>query len=196
MQRLNRSRFLGLLCLGIFIYFLVFTESGSSTSEFRTNTEAGLARKQQREQELPLRGHLSDEDLTRKTNEELRGILSGQSKDGAAGDAEDDSVGRESRNLEQDSSPVVGQEPLLKDQIVDSTRTSQDDEDVGVADPEIMRKPKSPGEKEKALKVDAEDDDTETGGDPVKDFAREKLLEYLKNPGMLLVSHSDVPADY
>lgn len=191
MQRFNRSRFLGLLCLGIFIYFLVFTESGSSTSDFRANTEAGLARKQQREQELPLRGHLSDEDLTRKTNEELRGILSGQSKDNIAKDVDDNPLGRESRNSRQDTLPVNDQESILSDQKTDSVGTSQDAGDISFTDRKTSQKPKSPEavDKEKALKADAEDNDTETAGDPVKDFAREKLSEYLKNPSRSLVLH-------
>lgn len=188
MFRLNRSRLLGIFCVVVLLYFLVFTDSGSSASEFRANTEAGLARKQQREQELPLRGHLSDEDLTKKTNDELQGILSSQSKEKMGTDPDGNTLGRQ---YQDSTHNMLSKEDLSKDAsisedaAVDGNKMTHAVEDVTVAGRKTMQKPKYPKEDEKSLKADAEDKETEGEADPGMAFAREKLTEYLKNPGRL-----------
>ncbi|KAK5073936.1 hypothetical protein LTR64_006924 [Lithohypha guttulata] len=199
MLRINRSRLVGLLCLTLFVYFLVFTESGSSAGEFRANTEAGLARKQQREQELPLRGHLSDEDLTKKTNDELQGILSSQSKEQPAKDTDGNSAGSTYREPQHNKPSVedvakqgwTREEPGAWKKTMNEQLPNQEAEDASAAGQKAIQKPKS-NAPDTTSKAHAEDDEVETGGDPGKDFARVKLMEYLKNP-VVIFSKSYCP---
>lgn len=194
MLRLNRSRLIGIFCVLIFVYFLVFTDSGSSGSEFRANTEAGLLRKQQREQDLPLRGHLSDEDLTKKTNNELQAILAGQSKEPIGTDEDGKPLGRVIQEPEHDramrekeGSPR--EEPQKQKEINTNTNTDKNTVDSPPKDKPKYPRPVDP---EKASKKEDEEDEAGSGSDPGKDFAREKLMEYLKNP-VVIFSKSYCP---
>lgn len=195
MLRINRSRFIGIACLVIFIYFLVFTDTGSS-NDFRTSTEASLARIRSKQNQLPLRGDLSDEDLTKKTYEELQDILESQSKDTTTKDEDGSSQGRSGRDSVPNT-PVEEPDEKSKEHAerlthnVKDTKISEAEEDPVAASRKAMQKPKYPivDGTEKPLghgglsKADAEDKDVETSADPGKDFAREKLTAYLKNPG-------------
>lgn len=192
MLRINRSRFIGILCVALLIYVFLFTDSGSATSGFRANTEAGIARKAASQLDLPLRGKLSDEDLTKKTNQELQGILdASQSKERFNKDG--------SYREPQHGKPVAPSEERFKEDGTYKGKISKEDpvreepgawkqvkqeveqEAQAVAGKLKVPKPKYPKDGQKAM--ESEDDGTETGGDPGKDFAREKLSEYLKNPG-------------
>jgi len=200
MIRLNRSRFLGIACLTIFIYFLLFTDSGTSSSEFRANTETGLARKRQREQELPLRGHLSDEDLTKKTHDELQGILNSQSREGVKKDEHGDTVGRVSREPQHDAPTrdhlrkegMTRQDPPGHNRAGESGQQKMDHDVEGAEDAEVPQrkttyKSKDTAvrtEKEKALNNDVSDAEAESEEDPGKAFVTKRLDEYLKSPGM------------
>jgi len=118
MLRLNRSRVVGVVCLVLFIYFLVFTDSGSSGRDFRAITEAGLAKKKHTQHDLPLRGDLSDADLTKKTNDELQGILSSKDKDNLSTDDAKSSKGKESKEFENHAPAKAD---LEKEDICDCT---------------------------------------------------------------------------
>lgn len=207
MLRINRSRFLGIVCVCIFIYFIAFTDSGSSGSDFRLNTEAGLLRKQQREQDLPLRGHLSDEDLTKKTNEELQGILESQSKEKMGTDEDGKPLGRVYREPEHDLSfkekeGYSREEPKKQKQFGPSSTKPPKAESTDTPSRDLKPKPKpkypKPVDSEKTLKADENDDDGReaddagSGSDPGMDFAREKLMGYLKNP-VVIFSKSYCP---
>jgi len=199
MLRLNRSRFLGIVCLAVFIYFLVFTDSGSSSSAFRANTEEGLARKWQREKSLPLRGHLSDEDLTKKTHDELQGILNSPSREGVKKDQNGNPVGREYREPKHDAPSqadlarqgMTREEPGRHGRVGEGEQQKMSHEEYLVKDPygserKATYESKDTAvrtEKEKASKADAADVDTENAEDPGKVFVAEKLEVYLKNPG-------------
>lgn len=188
MLRINRSRFFGIFCLTVFIYFLLFTDSGSSSSsDFRTSTEAGLARIRAKQNQLPLRGDLSDEDLTKKTYEELRGILASQSKETLKKDEEGNSIGRDSRQ------EVFGDTPEEPRRISENTgrRTHavKESKEVDGEDPlaegsRVIERPKYPisGDSEKNLQSNGQGSEADSG-DTAKDDVREKLAEYLKNPG-------------
>lgn len=163
MLRINRSRFIGIACLTIFIYFLVFTDSGSTTtSEFRTSTEASLARIRSKHNQLPLRGDLSDEDLTRKTYQELQGILESQKE--------------KAQKMTHD---------------VKDSKVPEAEEDPVAASRKAQQKPKYPiadgAEKilghDKSSKSDADEEGVKSPEEFGKDFAREKLMDYLKYPG-------------
>lgn len=159
----------------------MFTESGTTNSNFRANTEAGLSRKQQREQDLPLRGHLSDEDLTKKTNDELQSILSSQSRESMGKDTNGNNVGRIDREpvhdkFTREKEGSSREEPRKQKELVSPQTPDATNKDV-----QTPKYPKT-GDVEKP---DAKDVETESGGDPGMDFAREKLMEYLKNPGKL-----------
>lgn len=189
MIRLNRSRFLGIVCLTIFIYFLLFTDSGTSSSEFRANTEAGLARKRQREQELPLRGHLSDEDLTRKTHEELQGILNSPSREGVKKDEHGNTVGRTERIPQHETPSHDGskKEDISGDNLSAQQKINHDVE--GAADANVPQRKTTYKSKDSAVRTEKEqilssDEEAEREEDPGKAFVMKRLEEYLKNPGM------------
>jgi len=202
MIRLNRSRFLGIVCLTLFIYFILFTDSGSSATEFRANTEAGLARKRQREQDLPLRGHLSDEDLTKKTQDELQGILNSPSREGVRKDEHGNIIGRIYRephhdaptraDLERDG--MSREEPIRRNKAGESEPQKMVHDVEGVEDTDVPTrkstyKSKNSAvrtEKEKILNSDGSEAEPEAENvkDPGRAFVIEKLEEYLKSPGM------------
>lgn len=204
MLRINRSRFVGLLCLAILIYVFLFTDSDSATSGFRANTEAGMARKASSQLDLPLRGRLSDEDLTKKTNEELQGILDASqskekfNKDGSYREPQHGRpVAPSEERFREDGTyrGKISKEELQKEGQTREEpgawkKVKQEVEEEAQAVAEVVSgKVKVPGEKPKypteQKALEGEDDGTETGGGPGKDFAREKLSEYLKNPGKL-----------
>lgn len=167
MLRLNRSRAIGIACLVIFIYFLIFTDSGSTTtSDFRTSTEDSLARIRSKTKQLPLRGDLSDEDLTKKTYEELQGILESQKEKNS------DHTQKMTHDVKNAKVPEAEEDPVA-------------------ASRKLQQQPKYPiangAEKvvghDKTSKGDAEDKEVKSGEEYGKDFAREKLMDYLKYPG-------------
>lgn len=195
MLRINRSRFIGIACLTLFIYFLVFTDTGSTTSsDFRTSTEAGLA-KARSKHNLPLRGDLSDEALTKKTYEELQGILNSQSKDGMKKDADGNNVGR---NGKERTSTEVQKDVKEKNEKnagkpvheVKTTKVSKEEEDPVAASRKAMQQTELPvkvdlqktSSRGKSSKDDSADSD-ENEKDYGKEFTREKLTEYLRHPG-------------
>lgn len=205
MIRLNRSRFLGIVCLVTFIYFLLFTDSGSSSSEFRANTEAGLARKGQREQNLPLRGHLSDEDLTKKTHDELQGILNSPSREGVKKDEYGKPVGRVYREPQHNAPTredltrggMTREEPTRHKGAGEHGQQKMSHEEFLVAEDsdEAERKTTHKSteaaarpEKENPSKASADDADVESAEDPGEAFVTKKLEEYLKSPGKETVS--------
>lgn len=205
MIRLNRSRFLGIVCLVTFIYFLLFTDSGSSSSEFRANTEAGLARKQQRERNLPLRGHLSDEDLTKKTHDELQGILNSPSREGVKKDEYGKPVGRVYREPQHDAPThedlarggMTREEPARHNGAGQREQQKMSHEESLVAeDPGAAERKTTHGstgaaprpERKNPSKAGAGDADIDSAEDPGDAFVTKKLEEYLKSPGRETVS--------
>ncbi|KAK5092315.1 hypothetical protein LTR70_005591 [Exophiala xenobiotica] len=209
MIRLNRSRFLGIVCLVTFIYFLLFTDSGSSSSEFRANTEAGLARKQQRERNLPLRGHLSDEDLTKKTHDELQGILNSPSREGVKKDEYGKPVGRVYREPQHDAPThedlarggMTREEPARhngagqREQQKMSHEGSLVAEDPGAAERKTTYRSTEAAprpERKNPSKAGAGDADIGSAEDPGDAFVTKKLEEYLKSP-VVIFSKSYCP---
>lgn len=202
MIRLNRSRLIGIICLVTFIYFLMFTDSGSSSSEFRANTEAGLAQKRHREQDLPLRGHLSDEDLTKKTQDELHGILNSPSREGVKKDQYGNPVGRVLREPEHRAPTVedlsrqgmTREDPDKHKRVGESAQQKMSHEEFLVAensDRETAHKPADAAvrpKKENPSKAGVADDDVEGVEDPGEAFVTKKFEEYLQNPGREAVS--------
>lgn len=191
MLRINRSRFIGIACLVIFIYFLVFTDSGSSTSnDFRTSTEASLARIRSKHNQLPLRGDLSDEDLTRKTYQELQEILDSQSRKEAGQSGSDHSKDDSMENSREHAQKMTHDVKDMKaseaeeDPVAASRKAQQQQPKNGIVD--ITDKISG---HDKMNKADAEDNDVESGKDYGKDFAREKLMDYLKYPGKSRTIH-------
>lgn len=184
MLRINRSRAIGIVCLLVFIYFLAFTDTGSTTSsDFRTSTEASLARIRSKTNQLPLRGDLSDEDLTKKTYEQLQEILE-KTKETAK-------VGADS--IAGSADKVKDRAQKMTHEVKDAKLSEADEDPVAASRKAQQQAPKYPitdgAEKllghEKLSKTDAEDKDVESGKDYGKDFAREKLMDYLKYPGEL-----------
>jgi len=173
-----------LLILSVFCYF-VFYDNSASAQSFRTSTEAGLARargqKTHHDTKTPLQENLSDEDQTKKANEKLQSILeSTKNRENAKSSGEE---------LKEKISDKLGNLPGTE-------KLQHDVEDISVAGRKKMPNPNSPkatDEKESIMKTDAKTDvktkdkaeekDTTEEVDPAKDFAREKLMEYLKNPG-------------
>lgn len=206
MIRLNRSRFLGIVCLTIFIYFLVFTDSGSSSTQFRANTEAGLARRRQREQDLPLRGHLSDEDLTKKTHDELQGILNSPSREGVKHDELGNNIGRVYREPQHDAPTRADLERqgMTREDPIRHYKTGEDEqqkprpEAASVEAADLLQSKATSNfkdsavrtGKEKAMKADLGDNDVESAEDPGRALVIEKLDEYLKSPGKSLLMQS------
>lgn len=180
MLRLNRTRAIGAVCMVIFFYYLIFTDSSSTTSTFRASTEAGLARERSKQQHYsPLRGDLSDQDLTAKTQRELDAILGEHlaSTDGSEhGSIEADVVkggdayletkhGRQTTRKGKVGSAdgVSKEEEKLFDSSSSDVDVDEDDETemVAVAGRKTMPKPKYPvhSDKEKTLQNDDDDDD-------------------------------------
>lgn len=175
MLRINRGKFIGLLCLTVFIYFIVFTDSGSSTSNFRANTEAGIAKKSAREKDLPLRGSLSDEDLTKKTNDELQGILNTQSQERLLRDRNGNPIGRgpqgqiiKSPSRADPAAPGASKEDSKKNPVAKGTTTSR-----AASSTKDITRTKS-GQKQAA--------DEEEPPVPSTNPVQKKLDEYLKSP--------------
>ena len=150
----------------VFVYFVVFTDSGSSASNFRANTEAGIARMRQREKDLPLRGSLSDEDLTKKTNDELQGILNGHSQERLGSGS-----GKASDNIPQVSSPKSPTKADSKKKpdvtLIKSSRVKQTSKAVVKS-------------KEDSMKANDDEDDSKDSSTP--NPVQEKLDDVLKSP--------------
>lgn len=171
MLRVNRNRALGVACLILFVYYLVFSNDGSSATDFRSTTEAGLARKHSKNSIL--RGDLSDQELTDQTRDKLEGILAAErTKDGATAQETSTTAGRTKEGSQDD-----------------------DTEDVSIAGRKTMQRPKNQDKDKPKYPVDEKplvnpdtaqsnsgNEQADSAEDPAKDMAREQLHEYLKKP--------------
>lgn len=156
---MRRSQALGLAFGIVLIYFLFFC--GSDT-DFRTSTEASLSRRRG-----VLRGDLSDEDLTAKTNRELQMILDKQKqlRDPSLAQDGDHNSWASSVSSSEDAISVAGRKTM----------------------PKPKEKPKYPisgganddsdGQSEEA---DVSGDETQKTEDESEDVARQELQSILK----------------
>jgi hypothetical protein len=158
----RRGQALGLVLGLVIVYFLFF--SGSDTTDFRRTTEASLSSRRG-----VLRGHLSDADLTARTNQELQEILDKQKS-------------------MFDPTPVQGDKQNSKSWA--SSISFDDDEDVSVAGrvsmPKSKEKPKYPVDGSgvtDAESVEGEEvavNKAQKAAEEGQDLAREELQGILK----------------
>lgn len=224
--RYNRKAILYILLVVVVFCYFVFYDSSASAQSFRTSTEAGLARvrnqKAHHDTKTPLQENLSDEDQTKKANEKLQSILDSKNKEKNLQDdyrepqhkvLSEAELEREFGMTRENPKPKGGEQkdkPQQRPASWPSTEKFQHDvEDVSVAGRKKMPDPKRPKvveEQGTSLKTSTDSNgktkekeaakDTTEQADPAKDFAREKLMEYLKNPGefthpLLLPANTD-----
>lgn len=196
--RYNRKAIIFAILSIFLICYLLLSDSSSSEQSFRTNTEIGLARarnqKGYQDTKTPLQENLSDEDQTRKANEKLQSILDLKNKDDNP--ATEAGVEKElGKPRQKESIPKVDSGDTFKPPTTHTEKFSHNMDDASTtADKKKTTDTKiSTGDdgSEKSMKTTpgtdasekAKEKDTTEHDDPARDFARNKLMEYLKNPG-------------
>lgn len=188
MFRLNRTRVASILCLALFLYYLLFTES-ASTSSYRASTEAALARQRSSRHRSPLRGDLSDEELRDKVKIELEEVVYGR-RHGEKGTASSES---------ESESPRTTSEHVKQEHTADAKKMAPEVEDVSAVtnrpvdgQTRLSDQQHHQSEKEKADEAKEKERETGNGADPAKDVARSHLSTLLKTP-LVIFSKSYCP---
>ena len=186
-NRSRRTQYIILAAVIALIYVLFFS-SESGTTDFRRTTENAIARKHG-----VLRGELSDEALTAKTNKQLQDVL--------AAKADGYGSGPKTMIVLEGTRP---EKPTSKPEAQDIETGAQSSEQIPVAGRKTMPKP-SPYqsayvEKQKPkypLRDDEEEayngNKVETAVDPGEQMAREELQGILKRSPIVIFSKSYCP---
>lgn len=182
-SRSRRTQYIAIVASLVLIYVLFFS-SESSNTDFRQTTENAIARKHG-----VLRGDLSDEDLTARTNDKLQEILAGKN----GGSAKSMVVLEGSRtakptsqpfahDIEYEEIPVAGRKTMPKPSPYQSAYVDK-------------QKPKYP--LDKGFREDEEEafngNKVETVADLGEEMAREELQSILKKSPIIIFSKSYCP---
>ena len=199
-SRGRRTQIITLLVSLALIYVLFFSSESTPSQSFRSRTESAIARKHS-----PLRGDLSDEDLTTQTNDKLAEIVSKKANvdeywrlapTHRAGrivlkgtrTAAQPTAKAGAEDLEHGEIPVAGRKSMPKPTPPASTNPDQRKQDI-LKEKEKPKYPKTGDDEEEAFNGNR----IESAADPGEELARHELQSILKKSPIIIFSKSYCP---